>query len=279
MKKSLILGFFDGVHIAHQAVINTALETSGDAVLVTFKESPAKYFKQKCQYILSRDESVKKIRDTGVKEIIELDFNRIANLTAEEYLCYLKKEFSPAYITTGFNHTFGKNKGGNAKFLLKNQEKFGYKYFCTPALKINGEIVSSTFIKKLLSEGKIEHANFLLNSNFLLEGTVIKGAQLGRTIGFPTVNIKYPENIVKIPFGVYSAKIGNNQAMLNWGIKPTVNNTKTPVVEAHILNFSGDLYGKNIKLEITKKIRDEMKFSSLEDLKHQIEKDIISCSK
>ena len=279
MKKSLILGFFDGVHLAHQAVINSALEFSEDSVLITFKDSPAKYFNRECEYILSRNESVNKIKSMGVSEVIELDFDKIANLTVEEYLLFLKEKFSPASISTGFNHTFGKNKTGNAEFLRENQDKYGYKYFCTPALKINGEIVSSTFIKTLLRAGKVEDANFLLNSNFLLEGTVIKGAQLGRTIGFPTANIQYPENIVKIPYGVYAAKVGEKRAMLNWGMKPTVHNTFEPVVEAHVLDFAGDLYGKNIKIEILKKIRDEIKFPSLDELRQQIEKDIISCSK
>ena len=279
MKKSLVLGFFDGVHIAHQAVINTALEFSDDTVLITFKESPAKYFNRAYEYILPREESVNKIKSLGVNEVIELDFSKIASLTAEEYLNFLTEKFSPASISTGFNHTFGKNKSGNSEFLEQNQKKYGYKYFCTPALEFNGEVVSSTFIKKLLREGKIEEADFLLNSSFLLEGTVIKGAQLGRTIGFPTANIKYPENIVKIPYGVYSAKIDNRHALLNWGMKPTVHNTVEPVVEAHILDFSGDLYGKKIKIEVLKKIRDEIKFPSLEELKLQIEKDIISCSK
>lgn len=279
MKKSLILGFFDGVHIAHQAVINSALEFSDNTALITFKESPAKYFNREYEYILSREESAAKIKSMGVREVIELEFNKIANLTAEEYLLFLKKNFSPASISTGFNHTFGKNKTGNAEFLRENQNKYGYKYFCTPALKINGEIVSSTFIKKLLREGNVEYANFLLNSNFLLEGTVIKGAQLGRTIGFPTANIKYPESIVKIPYGVYSARIEGKRAVLNWGMKPTVHNTIEPVVEAHILNFESDLYEKNIKIEILKKIRDEIKFQSLDELKQQIERDIISCSK
>ena len=144
MKKSLILGFFDGVHLAHQAVINSALEFSEDSVLITFKDSPAKYFNRECEYILSRNESVNKIKSMGVSEVIELDFDKIANLTVEEYLLFLKEKFSPASISTGFNHTFGKNKTGNAEFLRENQDKYGYKYFCTPALKINGEIVSST---------------------------------------------------------------------------------------------------------------------------------------
>lgn len=279
MKTGLILGFFDGVHAGHQAVIKSALEYAERTVLITFNDSPAKFFNQKYEYILSRPDSINKIKTLGVDDVVLLDFDSIANMSAEEYLEYLVSEYSPASISTGFNHTFGKNKGGDCNFLEENQQKYGYKYLCTPPLMQNGEIVSSTLIRKLLHRGELEQANSLLKSNFTLEGTVIKGAQLGRTIGFPTANINYPENIVKLPYGVYFAMVGKNNAVLNWGIKPTVHNTLEPVLEAHILGLSEDLYGKEIRIEFLKRIREERKFSSLDELKNQIEKDIISCSK
>ena len=279
MKTGLILGFFDGVHAGHQAVIKSALEYAEKTVLITFNDSPAKFFNQKYEYILSRPDSINKIKTLGVDDVVLLDFDSIAYMSAEEYLEYLVSEYSPASISTGFNHTFGKNKGGDCNFLEKNQQKYGYKYLCTPPLMQNGEVVSSTLIRKLLHRGELEQANSLLKSNFTLEGTVIKGAQLGRTIGFPTANINYPENIVKLPYGVYSAMVGKNNAVLNWGIKPTVHNTLEPVLEAHILGLSEDLYGKEIRIEFLKRIREERKFSSLDELKNQIEKDIISCSK
>ena len=107
MGKSLVLGFFDGVHKAHKAVINSALEISDDVVLITFKESPAKYFVQDVKYVLSRKNSLDKIRAVGVKNIVELDFNKIAKMSAGEYLEKLIKMYSPISISTGFNHTFG----------------------------------------------------------------------------------------------------------------------------------------------------------------------------
>ena len=279
MKKSLILGFFDGVHLGHQAVIRSAAKCTKNMILITFKESPAKFFNKSYEYILSRKESVKKIKALGIAEVAEFDFSKIADWSAEKYLAYIMEKYSPDSIFTGFNHTFGKNKCGNADFLEKNQTKYGYRYFCTPPLKYDGDIVSSTRIKCLLKEGAIQEANILLNSNFILEGTVIKGAQLGRTIGFPTANLCYPEDIVKIPFGVYQAKWNGKNALLNWGIKPTVHNTQEPVAEVHILDFSGDLYGQNIKIEVLNKIRDERKFNSLVELKEQIKKDAELCSK
>ena len=278
MGKGLVLGFFDGVHKAHRAVIESALNYSDDVTLITFKESPAVYFGHIAEYILSRKESVNKIRSLGVKEVVELDFPEIAEINAEKYLEYIVKTYKPNVISTGFNHTFGLNKKGNSKFLEQNQTIYGYKYICTLPVKENDEVVSSTLIKEYISKGNAEYANYLLESNFVLEGTVIHGAKIGRKIGFPTANIKYPENIVKLPFGVYSAVINNKKTVMNWGMKPTVNNTKVPIVEAHILGFDGDLYGQEIKIEVLKQIRGEKKFANLDELKTQISEDVKQCS-
>lgn len=283
MKKSLVLGFFDGVHKAHRAVINSALECSDNVTLITFKDSPAKYFGANIEYILSRENSIQKIKNLGVAEIVELDFPKIANMSADDYLKYLIKTYNPISISTGFNHTFGANKKGTPDFLKTNAEKYNYKYIYVPPVKENNEIVSSTLIKKYLSEGNIEKANSLLESNFILEGRVIHGAKIGRTIGFPTANINYPKEIVKIPFGVYSVLvyIGSEKryGIMNWGMKPTVNNTIEPVVEVHILNFDDDLYDKILRVEVLNKIRGEKKFNGLDELKAQISEDIKQCSK
>ena len=288
MSTSLVLGFFDGVHKAHEAVIRSAFDYSKDVVLVTFKESPAVYFGNAPEYILSRSNSIKKIKELGVKKVVELDFSDIAGMEAEEYLKYLIETYHPISISTGYNHTFGLNKSGNSQLLKNNQEKYNYKYICTPPVKEGEDIISSTIIKKYLKIGNIEKANELLNSNFVLEGTVVHGAKIGRTIGFPTANINYPKEIVKLPFGVYCVSLALREregvsgqlksAIMNWGMKPTVHNTIEPIVEVHILDFDGDLYGKDIRVEVLKQIRPEQKFSSLEDLKKQIKKDIKECS-
>jgi riboflavin kinase/FMN adenylyltransferase len=282
MKKGLVLGFFDGVHKAHKAVISSALNQSKDVTLITFKTSPALYFGVNVEYLLSRKNSLEKIKKLGVKEIVELDFASIAAMPASEYLEYLIKTYNPISISTGFNHTFGANKQGTPKFLEENQEKYNYKYICTPPIEENGEIISSTLIRNYLKSGEIEKANSLLEGNFILEGEVIHGAKIGRTIGFPTANINYPTELVKIPFGVYKtfANIDSKKknAIMNWGMKPTVNNTIEPVVEVHILNYDENLYGKNIKIEVIKQIRAEKKFNNLDELKAQISEDIKSCS-
>ena len=274
MGNGLILGFFDGVHLAHQEVIKSAVEFSSCPILVTLKN-----FNKSKELILERKDSYSKIKSLGVKKIIELDFSQISGMPAEEFLDFLKNEYNPISVSTGFNYTFGKNRCGSTGTLEKYQEKYAYKYFCIQPLKYKHDIISSTLIKQKLVEGDIHLANELLGSNFVLSGVVKKGAQIGRTIGFPTANIDYPKNIVKIPYGVYYVKIGNKRGIMNWGMKPTVHNTLNPVAETHIFDFDGDLYGQNIKIELLNRIRGEIKFNNLDELQQQIKKDIDECLK
>ena len=142
----------------------------------------------------------------------------------------------------------------------------------------DGKIISSTCIKKLLKAGETEGAKELLYLPFSVTSEVIKGSQTGRTLGFPTANMKYPEHIVKLPFGVYKVNVLNRPAIANWGIKPTLNG-KEPVLEVHIPDFSENLYGQLLKVEFIKKIRDERKFDSLDELKIQITQDLKECLK
>lgn len=273
MDINLVLGFFDGIHIAHKELIQSAVK-SGKTILITFKESPAIYFKKPYKYIYPREYSLNKIKDLGVNEILEFDFSQIASMPAEDYIKFIVEKFSPKAIYTGFNHTFGANKSGSPELLKKMEKKYNYQYHCIPPIEDNSEIVSSTLIKTLIQAGNIERANRLLGTNFFIENIVEEGAKIGRTLGFPTANINYPENIIELPYGVYSIKYNEYSGVLNWGMRPTVNNTIKPIAEAHIINFNENLYGKKVRLEVIKKIRDEKKFENLDELKAQINKDI-----
>lgn len=275
---SLILGFFDGIHAGHQDVINNTDNT--EKVIVTFSSSPAEYFNKNFDYIYTRQTNYKLMEKLGISYIYEQNFASIAKVSANDYLNNLVTKFNPKSITTGFNHTFGANKQGNPKFLEKFKDSF--EYYCTAPTTIANEVVSSTKIKDYLKLGEIELANQLLTRNFHIESAVIEGIQLGRKLGFPTANMKYPQNIVKLPYGVYKVRANNMPAILNWGIKPTVNSSSEEseeILEVHIPNFNSDLYGKNLIIEFISKIRDEKRFNNLEDLKNQIEKDIIECLK
>jgi len=279
---TLILGFFDGVHLGHRNVIKSAIEfaknNNSKTCLLTFSDSPAKYFKGNTEYIYPREYNYKIIEKLDVDYIIETDFSQLVNLTAEEYLKYITEKYSPIAIFTGFNHTFGKSKSGTPEYLAKNQKKYGYKYFCTEPVYKDGEIVSSTRIKTILKNCETEKAGNLLSEPYSVENIVTKGNQIGRTIGFPTANIQYPENTVKLPYGVYKVNVFDKPAILNWGIKPTLGENKE-ILEVHIPDFEGNLYGEKIKLEFIKKIRDEKKFNNLEELKSQIKKDTAECLK
>ncbi len=288
LKNSTVaLGFFDGVHIGHQALINKVVKTAKlhntKSVLITFKKSPAETFGKDVKYITNNKEKEFLISSFDVDYMIELSFNEdLMNMTALDYLKNVTNNLHPYTIITGFNHTFGKNKVGNPFFLKEQSSKLNYDYIEIPAIIHNNEIVSSTLIKKYLLNGDIENANQMLGHNFNISGEVIEGNKIGRTIGFPTANIIYPEHIVQIPFGVYRCNVNiqnkTYRGFLNYGIKPTIKEThKKPIAEVHIIDFNKDIYGENIEISILKKIRNEKKFSSIEELRQQINEDLKQC--
>lgn len=278
---AIALGYFDGVHIGHRAVIKSAVDfakkNNTKSAVITFSDHPYCYFKGVCpKYILTREEREKRIASLGVDYLYELNFEDFAHLTAKEYLNnILINHFHPISISTGWNHNFGKNKSGNVNFLEEQAKNYNYKYFKIPPQKINNEIISSTEIRKLLSEGNIEKANLMLGQNFSIEGEIVKGNQIGRTIGFRTANLVYPPELIELPYGVYAVDTTYGKGIANFGIRPTINGSHTSL-EAHILNFEKDIYGEIINVNFNKMIRTEKKFPSLDALKKQINLDIKS---
>lgn len=280
---ALILGFFDGVHLGHKSVIQSAVDysrkRSSQTLLITMTPSPNEFFTKKSEYVFNREYSYSLIENLGVDYLLELDFSTFVKLNAQDYLeNFLIKNFQPISISSGFNHTFGANKTGNSSFLADQAKKFGYEYFCIPPIIFEEETISSTLIKNYLKSGNIEKANNLLGHSFRLTSKVIEGEKLGRKIGFPTANMEYPQKIVKLPYGVYKVKACDKNAILNWGVKPTVNG-KAPLLEVHIPNFDKDIYGYDLDIKFIKRIRDERCFNSIEELQSQIIKDIKECLK
>lgn len=285
---SLALGFFDGVHLGHQAVINCAVdfakENNCKSAVVTFKEHPYCYFKGASpKYILTLEDKYKYIADLGVDYLIELDFAQVCKMTPMQYLeDILVKYFSPRAISTGFNHKFGVDKTGNVMFLSDCQEKFDYIYFATPPQSIYGDMISSTAIRQFIKSGSVFMADTMLGRKFAVSGTVIKGKELGATIGYPTANIIYPLDIVEPPHGVYEVEVNIGESskvykgLANFGIAPTVSNSGICTLETYILNFKGNLYDTDIKVSFGRFIRPEIKFSNLDELKTQIDLDLQS---
>lgn len=283
---AISLGYFDGVHLGHQSVIKSAVdyarENSKKSAVITFENHPCCYFYGVCpKYILSREDRIKYIEDLGVDYLYLLDFEKISSLTGEEYLKdILYKYFKPISISTGFNHSFGAKKSGGTDLLEKMQSELCYKYFKLEPYKCNNEIISSTNIRNLLNRGDIELANSMLGRKFSISGVVIEGNKIGRTIGFRTANLKYPPERIDIPFGVYSVDILYNnlsyKGIANFGVKPTIKGSNSPVLEVHILDFEKEIYGENLQVDFNRMIRKEKKFLSLNDLKMQISNDIIN---
>lgn len=282
---SLALGYFDGVHLGHKAVIlsavNFAHKNGNKSAVITFKDHPCCFFYGVCpKYILTREDRLSHLEVLGVDYVYILDFNaKLCMLSAQDYLKnVLIDNFSPKSISTGFNHYFGAKKSGGVDLLTQMQSVYGYKYFEVPPQKIGKDTISSTVIRNALSKGQIANANEMLGYNFTISGEVIKGQQLGRKIGFRTANLMYPPELIDLPFGVYSVIVHYQNAVYrgitNFGIRPTVSNTNQCSLETHILDFDRDIYGENIAVEFLKMIRLEKKFASIEELKKQIKDDI-----
>ena len=283
---SIALGYFDGVHLGHRAVINSAVnfakENNLKSAVITFKDHPCCFFYGVCpKYILTREQRREKLASSGIDYLYELDFDeKLSSLSAQEYLeNILVKYFTPKSISTGFNHHFGAKKSGTPEFLRNNSKKYGYEYFEIPPQKIDGEIISSTAIRNYLQNGQIEKANKMLKDNFAITGIIVEGQKLGRKLGFKTANLIYPPELIDLPFGVYETNTQYGKGITNFGIRPTVSSTQKPVAETHILNFARDIYGEKINVEFVRMIRKEQKFDSVDELKQQIAKDILAINK
>ncbi len=272
------LGFFDGVHLAHREIIkktvDCARENGGKSVILTFYKNPLEVLSgKKYNYLTTREEKAKLIEALGVDYLFFLDFEKIMHIEAEDFIeNILVKHFAPKCIVTGFNNHFGLRGRGCPKMFREFEEKFNYKYFEMAEIKKGNETISSTLIKKYLEQGEIACANELLGRNFKIVGTVIQGNKIGREISYPTANISWQENIVKLPYGVYSGYVNFDErkylSIINWGMRPTVDDKE--VLEAHILDFDKDIYGKNIEVEFLGYVRGQKKFNSLEELRAQI---------
>lgn len=283
---SLAFGFFDGVHIGHQSVIKSAVnfakENNVKSAIVTFQDHPCCFFYDiKPKYIIKKTTKFKLFEELGVDYLYCIKFDEyLSMMMASDYLReIIIQNFEPSAISTGFNHFFGAKKSGDVGYLKKMQEELHYKYFEVSPTLFNGEAVSSTRIRDDLSLGNIEAVNSMLGYNYFLEEKVVKGEQLGRKLGFKTANLIYPDNLIEVARGVYKVQVEVEgklySGIANYGLRPTVSEKDKPVLEVHIFDFDKDIYEENIKVTFLKKIRDEKKFDSLEELKSQIIQDIL----
>ncbi|MBE6824405.1 MAG: bifunctional riboflavin kinase/FAD synthetase [Ruminococcaceae bacterium] len=278
---SVALGFFDGVHKGHQDVIRKAVAASSDAcpaTVVTFKNSPAAATGKNKPLLTTNEQKFELFKKLGVKVVFCIDFNDVKDMSAQEFVHdVLYQTLNAKCVVTGFNYHFSKGGKATADDMQKLCEPLGIDAIkCAPVM-YNNEPVSSTRIRRCISDGDIESANDMLGYNFSIDNLIVSGNHLGTTLSSPTINQKLDKDIVTPRFGVYATKVTVNDTTYigatNIGVHPTVGKVSA-VCETHLLDFFGEsLYNKRACTKLLKFIRAERKFESIDELKAQIEKD------
>jgi riboflavin kinase/FMN adenylyltransferase len=287
-KTILTLGTFDGVHIGHKKIlerINQNTENGKyESLVLTFFPHPRMVLQEKSEIKLLNtiSEKSKLLEETGIENLVIHPFNEsFSRLTAEEFVhSILVDQFHIQKIIIGHDHRFGRNRTANIDDLIAFGAEYGFEVEQISAQEIQDVSVSSTKIRKALNEGNMKLANDYLGYNYFLTGEVVKGKQLGRTIGFPTANIQIEEDYKLIPKnGVYVAKalIGQKEVfgMMNIGFNPTVSGEKQ-TIEVNLFDFDADIYGEKIEVSLLHYLRDEQKFGSVDLLKAQLNQDKIN---
>lgn len=285
------LGCFDGVHLGHKEVIKTARSVSDSlgvpCAVWTFDEPPRNYFlKNAVPLITDKDQKTSLISALGVDKFISVPFTKeTARISAEEFFTeILIKRLKAIHIVCGFNYSFGEGGKGNVEMLKALCEKMKIGLTVLDPISVGDITVSSSAIRDALSSGQVEKANALLGRPFSLKTVVISGQHLARKLGFPTVNQSFPDRMLIPSYGVYVTRVsieGRSKkyyGITNVGIRPTVGGNAV-FAETNIFNFSGDLYGRWVKVEYLHFIREERKFNGIEALASQIDKDIAEAKK
>lgn len=279
---AVALGYFDGIHLGHQAVLNTALRFAKKEnlvpVIMLFDVHPRKVILGKTPpMLMSNKKKIELLEGVGFT-VVPYNFRETVNFTPNEFIeKILISGLNAKVVSCGFDYHYGKGGQGNAETLHEELERRGIKAIAEDPILLFGEKVSSTAIRQYISNGEIDKANAMLGGCFSYDFTVKKGDGLGRVLGFPTINQYFPEDHVVPKYGVYASRVMIDKklypAVTNVGVRPTVS-AKSLRSETCILDFSGDLYGKNVEVFLVKYLREEIKFPSLEELSQQIEKDI-----
>ncbi len=288
------MGAFDGVHKGHQQIIQRMKELAGkvlgETIIITFHPHPRKVISSvpgEIKQLSSIKERIHLLEAAGIDHLVIIDFNyNFSNLTAEQYVeDFLYHHFKPNTVIVGYDHHFGKGRNGNIDLLQNMGNRLDFKVEEIQEQLVDNEIISSTLIRNYISEQNITRANDLLGYPYQFDGFVVRGNQLGRTIGYPTANLHINDEEKLIPSnGVYAVKVKgictNHKAvegMMNIGIRPTVDGQKK-VIEVNIFNFDQDIYEQNLTVMVYEFIRGEVKFNGLDALKEQLHQDKITAT-
>jgi riboflavin kinase/FMN adenylyltransferase len=286
------VGTFDGVHLAHRQVIGKVLELSkgnnlsGGAArsfIVTFDPHPQEVLKTKTpdiKLLSSIEEKLKMFEELGINSVLIIKFTEEFSKTQahdfyEKIIC---NKIGIRDLVIGYDHMFGHDREGNFEMLKKLAKEFNFGVHRVEEIDVEGKPVSSTRIRKAMAEGRIDEANRLLGYEYSFEGIVVEGDKVGRTIGFPTVNLKpVKENKVMPNDGIYCVKVKHNNevyfGMMYVGYRPTLTEGKVRALEVNIFDFEKKVYGDKLTISFLVKLREDKKFDSKEELIEQIKKD------
>jgi len=271
------IGNFDGVHLGHQALLTEvkkrAHDLKSESAVITFEPNPKDYFSQNKPQtrISSLREKIELFNEIKIDRVHIIKFNQeFSKVTANEFISVLIKQLKVKEIVVGEDFCFGRGREGGIKQLSASSMKINIKN----KILMDGNRISSTLIRNLLANDKLDEANKYIGRPYSISGKVVHGEKRGRKIGFPTANIHMRHNRPPLK-GVFAVKFQNHFGVANLGIRPSIKGEKKLQLEVHLLNFSSDLYGQHVSVIFLKKLRDEKKFKSLDELKEQIKLDVI----
>lgn len=277
------LGSFDGLHSGHLSLVKktvqVAKEKNGKSMVFTYKNHPKTLVKPESapKLIMDLETKLKYLEEENVDIVVLRSFTKeFMSVSAEDFIKLLCVDYNVKGIIVGFNFRFGYKNLGDVKLLEDLQGKYGYKLYVMEPYTYNGDVISSTRIRKSILEGDVKEASKMLSKPYLIKGKVIHGKKLGRTIGFPTANLEFDSKIIIPDKGVYYTNVEYNnktyKGITSVGYNPTVNRQQL-TIETYILDFDDTIYGQELKVYFIERIREEIKFNSLDELVKQIKKD------
>ncbi len=286
------IGNFDGLHVGHRAIVETVVERArqlgGEAVAYTFYPHPRKVLTpdRAPRLLTTIEQRVELLRTAGVDTVIVEPFtDEFSKMPAEDFIrTVLHQRIRPVEVYVGYDFHFGRDREGSMRLLTELGPKLGFSVTIIPEVTVDAGDVNSTRIRQMLSEGRVEEAFAMLGRNYTVRGRIVEGHRRGHELGFPTANLE-PENEILPAAGVYAGQLrflddGSPQAgseyfaVTNVGVRPTFDDERRLIAEAHLLDFSGDIYGRRVELSFAHHLRDERRFAGVEGLRKQIARDV-----